>query len=273
MLQNGNEWYWNLNLHRDQLSLVNSSIGNGTDLPISSALYTSAVLNDNGICVGMRNVHLKGENQNFHRLKGIPNCCPNRNVVGQRNKQIWATAYDRMKFSALTDPSMTIRSNTVLIEPQDFHDMEIDPCSTNEMSAGASPFHLFGDSAPLSLIRLGEHPVYHTSIIHNQLVPPTIQMHYSKSCADINTSELFNYPNQSCFNEMYGSNPNISHRTRSCVSFTTSTHSNPSYMTFSDEKDENTSQSDCITPPKKKWMRNYMQSKPLLIYHCFSHLI
>lgn len=93
-----NEWYWNLNLHRDRLSLANTAAIDGTILPSSSAFYTSAVLTDVGICVGMRNVNLNSENQHCFYPRKIPNCFNNLNVVGEQNKQTWDQACQQMAF-------------------------------------------------------------------------------------------------------------------------------------------------------------------------------
>lgn len=60
-IQSNNEW--NLYWHRDRLSLANTAAISGAILPSSSEFYTTAVLTDVGICVGMRNVHLNSENR------------------------------------------------------------------------------------------------------------------------------------------------------------------------------------------------------------------
>lgn len=96
---NNNEWYWNLNLHRDRLSLANTAAIDGTILPSTSAFYTSAVLTDVGICVGMRNVNLNCENQHGFNPRKIPNCFNNNvNVVGEQNKQTWDHACNQCAF-------------------------------------------------------------------------------------------------------------------------------------------------------------------------------
>lgn len=86
------EWYWNLNLHRDPLLMANKTAIENTMMPSSSAFYTSAVLTDIGICVGMRNVNLNGEqHQCFHSRK-IPNCSENWSEVSKRNSETWKNA-------------------------------------------------------------------------------------------------------------------------------------------------------------------------------------
>lgn len=96
-LANTNERFWNLSLYRDRSSLANTAAIDGTILPSSSAFYTSAVLTDVGICVGMRNVNLNCESQHcFHQLK-IPNCY-NLNIVGEQNKQTWENACTQFAF-------------------------------------------------------------------------------------------------------------------------------------------------------------------------------
>lgn len=183
-MHNGNEWYWNLNLHRDKLTLVNSSLNDGKNAPTKSAFYTSAVLTDVGICVGMRNVNLNSENQTcLHAAHKIPNCYDNLNVVGQRNKQTWSAAYDRMRYSSLTDPTMSVlRSPLSNIDLQataadfppktyPYYDKwnelgAIKPASTVspknccwncefpsvKVEADSNPFHLFGDNSKYSMI-------------------------------------------------------------------------------------------------------------------------
>lgn len=274
-MHNGSEWYWNLNLHRDQLSLVNSSIANASDLPISSSLYTSAVLNDNGICVGMRNVHLKSENHPYlQRLHKMPTCCSNQNVVGQRNQQIWATAYDRMRFSTLTDPSMAIHSTQVNgygihrrpISPYEFHPIHPihpEPVKTAVMFAETNPFHLFGDSATLSSFKSDQRmDLPHPSI--QSVVQPSVPMHFNQSYADLHTMNSVNHSNRTSCNNVFTFPSKKSNRTMSCNSYIATTDPNASQSLPNNVQDENESQSDHVAPPpKKKWMRNYMKSKLL----------
>lgn len=271
-MQNGNEWYWNLNIHRDQLSLVNSSIANAYDLPISSTLYTSAVLNDNGICVGMRNVHLKGENAPcLHRSQKIPNCSSNRNVVGERNQQYWTMAYDRMKFSALTDPSMAIHSSQVnghgiqmkCIQPHELHHNTIvqkefihEPNMMQQsMFAKTNPFHLFGDSATLLSFKPVDQKL-NFRMPHN-FVQPTF-VHHSKSCAELHSMDSISQrcqkvlPTKKCY--------------RSCASIASSIYPNASQFLSKSFNKMDESQSDYVAPPKKKWMRNYMQSNLFIMF-------
>ncbi|XP_055296493.1 uncharacterized protein DDB_G0284459 isoform X2 [Sitodiplosis mosellana] len=214
MMHMGNEWYWNLNLHRNQSALNNSMVINSTKLPISSTMYTSAVLTDRGICVGMRNVNLKGVTQSYSaKMQSIPNCCSNSNVVGQRNNQTWTAAYDQMRFSALTDPSMATQ-----IECQHFADHSYPPISdkwreqvilpveqeeeeekkeeeetVNEephtssisaefnpsISAEFNPFHLFGDKSVLSAIN-----------VKNRLSPELLQSYLAANVREHSNSEM-----------------------------------------------------------------------------------
>lgn len=119
-----NKWYWNLNLHRDRLSLANTSAIDGTILPSSSAFYTSAVLTDVGICVGMRNVNLNCENQHCFYPRKIPNCFNNLNIVGEQNKQTWDHACNQIAFPtfgsanvATTTGPMCVHHSSVLPAP------------------------------------------------------------------------------------------------------------------------------------------------------------
>lgn len=250
-MQNENEWYWNLNVHRNQLSLVNSSIVN--DLPISSNLYTSAVLNDDGICVGMRNVHLKGEHFTCsHRPQKIPNCCSNRNVVGQRNQQIWETAFDRMKYSTLTDPSMAIQSTNFngheiqpnIIQPHEIH--------ATSIAAETNPFHLFGDSTPLSSFKLFDrHSDFH--------ICPSMQMHpmhFHDSYFNMYQPHPIKYSNRNGQKEI----PSIASNECYAPTMATPTQDDTSRTIFNIKISENEQDLDCVAPPKKKWMRNFMQS-------------
>lgn len=264
-MQNENKWYWNLNLHRDQLTLVNSSIAN--DLPIPSNFYTSAVLNDNGICVGMRNVHLKGENVPcFHRPQKIPNCCSNRNVVGQRNQQIWETAFDRMKYSTLTDPSMAIHSTLFTkheVQPNFIQPREIqcdekligidDPLHARSIVAETNPFHLFGDSTSWSSFNLFDHQ-------RDFHIFPSMQMHpihFHDSCFDLYQPHPIKYSNQNGHKVIPSFAPTMA----------TSTQDDTSQTLFNIIISDNEKNLDCVAPPKKKWMRNYMQS------NCHFHII
>lgn len=234
-MQNEIEWYWYLNLHRDQLSLVNnSSIAN--NLPISSNLYTSAVLNNDGICVGMRNVHLKDEHfPRFHRPRKIPNCCSNWNVVGQRNQQLWETAFDRIKNSILTDPSMAIHSTVFKghgIQPNIIQPHEI---QCDEKLIGIAYFNLYQP-----------HPIKYSNRYGQKEIPSfVLEKFYAPTVA-------------------------------------TPTQEDTSRTIFNIRTSENEEDSECVAPPKKKWIRNYMQSNSrfhikqfpnwITIIHSFFHL-
>lgn len=116
-LANTNERFWNLNLCRDRSPLANTAAIDGTILPSSSAFYTSAVLTDVGICVGMRNVNLNCESQHYFHDRKIPNCY-NLNIVGQQNEQTWKHACDQFAFPLLGAPdSMYVHHPSVLPPP------------------------------------------------------------------------------------------------------------------------------------------------------------
>lgn len=264
-MQNENKWYWNLNLHRDQLSLVNSSIEN--DLPISSNLYTSAVLNDNGICVGMRNVHLKGENVPcFHRTQRLPNCCSNQNVVGERNQQIWETAFDRMKYSTLTDPSMAIHSThfyghgiqpNIIIQPREMQcdekliDID-DPLHASSIAAETNPFHLFGDSTSLSSFELFDRQRDFHILPSMQMNP----MHFHDSHFNLYQPHPIEYSKRNGQKEI----PSFASRKCDAPMVATPIQKDTPRTLFHIKISENEKDSDSVAPPKKKWMRNYMLS-------------
>lgn len=119
---NNNEWYWNLNLHRGRLSLANTAAIDGTILPSSSAFYTSAVLTDVGICVGMRNVNLNCENQHCFYPRKIPNCFNNLNIVGEQNKQTWDHACNKIAL-----PPFGTANVTATVAPMYVHHSSVLP--------------------------------------------------------------------------------------------------------------------------------------------------
>lgn len=285
-----NEWYWNLNIHRDQLALMNTKAnhnnnnGTRTNLPISSTCYTSAVLTDVGICVGMRNVNLKGENRSyFFKPHKIPNCCSNLNIVGQHNEQTWATAYDRMKYSTLTDPSMAIHStqmNTFDHYHHHYDEWRISQCNRlnmknvynydnindSEMRAETNPFHLFGDSSEFSSYNCNchQHTLYSTNShlfqpfsthgLQKPIIPSNdIKFEYG---AVLHPRDYYSdYFNHKLNNEhhqpaVFGSS--ISNAMPSQLS---NYHNQFQY----DRMDDNVSLNNHVAAPKKKWIRNYMQ--------------
>lgn len=292
-MNNGNEWYWNLNLHRNQSVLSNLPAVNGTQLPISSAMYTSAVLTDRGICVGMRNVNLKGSDHiHSAKMQEIPNCCSISNVVGQRNKQTWAAAYDRMRFSALTDPSMATeveyyhnhakwKDRTIYPMEECMHEPVQDYQSL--ISAELNPFHLFGDKSKLSTIQLKgrqNHELLNlmSSISVNNskcndFIPqishaPYINyphfIEFGKNCLEINDYASF-YHNKSMSSRSISPAPQLRGRKLKAT------------IKFRNRRmDTNASRPNHVVAPKKKWIRNYMQSNSHLwffyeyiIFGCF----
>lgn len=285
MMHNGSEWYWNLNLHRNQLVPNNPMAVNSKKLPISSAMYTSAVLTDHGICVGMRNVNLKGAFQSYSsKTHDIPNCCKDSNIVSQHNQQTWTAAYDRMRFSALTDPLMATQIddhrlfglshsdakwNDHVIYPDE--EISYDGVSSlfkpkSSIGAEFNPFHLFGDKSVLSSIHFKNgHDVPQSHIvanvrdlneIHTMNYVPYIDCRYQAE-----TDEKYN-----CI--QWNGHSNSSHSMAESMS----SHSNLPSSHSPYEKLEatmktpyrriNTSSSRPfhVVAPKKKWIRNYMQS-------------
>lgn len=337
-MHNGNEWYWNLNLHRDKLALINASANEErrTNLPIPSAFYTSAVLTDVGICVGMRNVNLNGENQScLHPPQKIPNCYNNNlSVVGQRNKQTWSTAFDRMRYASLTDPSMTVLRPDLNVMPPgelDFNQLpgkvfnvhrtkcydpkivEVPECCWNcefssvDVGADTNPFHLFGDNTNFSMVdfhnerKIGHHyPCKHhamhampsikeiANILHdpcsfrknNELFIPTT----SPNCCSLpnvseppyNGSPILGYPSTTFAPSLLPPPPPSSFLQASTL------HNLPSTPATSTIKARiaamatqhaNAPQKTHVAAPKKKWIRNFMQSKFFSTFFCHSRYI
>lgn len=288
IMNNGSEWYWNLNLHRNQSVLNNSSAVSSTKLPISSAMYTSAVLTDRGICVGMRNVNLKGAGQNYSsKSQNIPKCCSNTNIVGQRNNQTWTDAYDLMRFSALTDPSMATeiehhrnhtkwKDRTMFPADESMHECVEYP--TNPISAELNPFHLFGDKSILSSIQFKDkkyqHFARHFMSDHEShsesMVPishvPYHNYHYFAEEFDENRIQSNGYPNL-----------HFPSRSKSPTSHLLCTKLKAAMTKHNRRMDNNAFRSAHVVAPKKKWIRNYMQSNSmvffeLLFIHFLCHL-
>lgn len=299
MMQNGNEWYWNLNLHRNQSVLNNSMAVNSTKLPISSAMYTSAVLTDRGICVGMRNVNLKGVTQPYSaKMQNIPNCCSNSNVVGQRNNQTWTAAFDRMRFSALTDPSMATqiecqhfehlppisdkwRDQVILPEEETINECatpSISDTSPSSISAEHNPFHLFGDKSALSTINVKNRlsPEFHQQLTamnvrenvkSEMLTPPLTHgpfMDYRYLIENDQHYKHIGYPSY-----FHATTKSISSRSSSPISHLPCNSSNSGRVssrlkaavtTSHRRMHTNASRLNHVVAPKKKWIRNYMQS-------------
>lgn len=285
MMDNGNEWYWNLNLHRNGLMLNNVPSLTHTKLPISSARYTSAVLTDCGICVGMRNVNLKGANQlELSKINNIPNCYGNSSVVGQRNKQTWTAAYDQMRYSALSDPTMATQirkkffgvpqNPTEWNDPTTIH-MDYKPCTSSLMSAELNPFHLFGDKSSLSSLNLSESYGYEYPM--NGFYP--MEHNIQKLRDDTLTSCPMNFA--SGFNHQYHNEsddkynrihlngyPHPNHSITKSMSFRSnsptiySTNGTMKVTATNSKRRMKTNiyRSNHVVAPKKKWIRNYMKS-------------
>lgn len=244
-MQNENDWYWNLNLHRNEFSLVSSSsIAN--DPAISSNLYTTAVLNDNGIYVGMRNAHLKDAHFScFHRPQKIPNCCSNQNVVGQRNQQIWETTFPTME-NYLTpehgcQPNFIIHPNELQCAKK-LIDID-DQLHARAISAETNPFHLFGNhSTPLSSFKLFDREC---DFLRDHFSHP---MHFYDSSFNLYQPSPINYANRNDQKNAYAPIAG------------TPIPADTSGTQINTRISENEKNSDCVAPPKKKWIKNYMQS-------------
>lgn len=290
----GNEWYWNLNLHRNQPLLNNAMAVNGTKLPISAAMYTSAVLTDRGICVGMRNVNLKGVNHSYSsKMHNIPNCCSNTNIVGQLNNDTWMSAFEQMRFSALTDPSMATQIENQYFEPppppppidhewiipMEFpiadQSQDSDHHSSNSISAELNPFHLFGDKSSLSTFNYKEKQNQILAQAWNHSTD-TLGECFHRPKAElltppINPSPYVGYHYLSEFDDTFNSAPLHGHpnfiypRSMSSSSNSTTSHL-PCYklkamaMAPHRRRGKSASRPNHVVAPKKKWIRNYMQS-------------
>lgn len=69
-MHNDNNWLWNLNVPHDQnLRLANTVAINGIPSPSPSSCYTNVALTDLGIRVGMRNVKLHCDSAQFYSPK------------------------------------------------------------------------------------------------------------------------------------------------------------------------------------------------------------
>lgn len=296
-MNHGKEWHWNFNVHRDHSALASVSACAGSHLPKISSCYTNAVLTNVGLCVGMRNVNLNAESHDVcgGELLKMPNCCSNLNVVGQHNEQIWATAHDRMKFSTLTDPLMTIRSAPPISmasiygyphlpqQPYQYsHDWPPYACcnvNTNKiLNTGSNPFHLFGDRTNLSR---AQHSNTITSTAacydHGKFPIECIDMismpmnggHAFHANNNLNISRHDNnFLNPRHFNNEY----------RLTVCGPSFPYSMPSFeSTASDinpcgeQDNHNMSSISHVAAPKKKWIQNYMQSNST--YCFFSSII
>lgn len=317
MNSGGNEWYWNLNLHRNQPILSNLSAVNNTKLPLSTELYTSAVLTDRGICVGMRNVNLKGVNQAPpSELHNIPNCCNGTNVVGERNGQTWRAAFERMRYSALTDPTMATthveHQNCEPPFPPNMADNYIDyvmenscdpvQCPTssssssapNPIAAESNPFHLFGDKSALSAINFpingpcpqeiaqiwnqsAESFVTASNAYRTQagLLPPSsIHQPYHNYHYLIDSDERLNGGAGVGAHHRYGPRniiraKSISSRSNSPTSYAPSNPLKATTATLNHRLDKSVSRLNHVVAPKKKWIRNYMQSNSHIWFFVF----
>lgn len=305
-MNHNKEWYWNLNIHRDQTALANISAGSGVHLPKSSSCYTNAVITDVGLCVGMRNVNLTTENEPyFGKAAKMPNCCSNLNVVGQHNEQIWAMAYDRMKYSMLTDPSMAIHPSSInnplfasysyqqSHHPYPYHGNWNPHLCYNRtniaISARTSPFHLFGDRSNLSSTQNANIPPSMSYGSHNKsLAGPTDCADVPMKCIqsmEMNGEHSITRHNNALFNPMlydinnnYNNDNNSNNGCRISVCGPLFSYSMDSFESFvngepSSEKnnDDNVFGSYHVTPPKKKWMQNYMQSNSTTYIHILLH--
>lgn len=288
----GNEWYWNLNLHRNQPILGNLSAVSNTTLPLSAALYTSAVLTDRGICVGMRNVNLKGVNPApSSDLHDIPNCNNGMNVVGEHNGQTWRAAYERMRYSVLTDPTMAtthIEHQNCEQFPQNLVDNYTDytmdnSCDTaeqcpssNTIGAEFNPFHLFGDKSKLSafnfsnnsqrqkLAQVWNHSAdfvtasnaYRTQaeLLQSSIQTPYHNYHYLTDGDEwLNGAHRYGHRNI-----IYAKS--ISPRSNSPTSYAPSNALKATTAILNQRLDNSVSRLNHVVAPKKKWIRNYMQS-------------
>lgn len=294
MMENGNEWYWNLNLHRNRLMLNNSSSVTNKKMPISSATYTSAVLTDCGICVGMRNVNLKGASQlDLSKNQNIPNCFGNSSVVSKRNKQIWSAAYDQMRFSALSDPTMATQIHGTYFDlthgaikwkdpipiAMECNKHDIEPCTSSLMSAELNPFHLFGDKSSLSSLNLNESHGYDYPLraFHAINLPNNIKSSRDEmlTSSPMNLVPHFNYPYLTEMDDnysrmqlngypklIYSMDKSMSPRSNSPTFYSTNSTMKVAAVATNPNRriKTNVSRQNHVVAPKKKWIRNYMKS-------------
>lgn len=290
------EWYWNLNIHRNQMALANVSASTGVHLPTYSTCYTNSVITDDGLCVGMRNVQLNTENQPyFGKALKIPNCCSNLNVVGQHNEQIWAIAYDRMKYSVLPDQTVSDRSTVVSApipedsmygyaypaQPPSYYQdnmrshVRCDHTNMDDsrMCAGSNPFHLFGDRAKHPAMQLANMPA--TAPYFEPIDPFTGHIAAMEMLTKHGHRHM--HMNGDIIVPRHGKPRHFNNICRLSVcgptssslplsSSSSSAASSPYFGTtanrypFRERDDDNVSCSDHVAPPKKKWMKSYMQS-------------
>lgn len=229
-----NEWYWNLNLHRDRLSLANHSAIDGVIMPTSAAFYTSAVLTDVGICVGMRNVNLNCENEQhcFYPRK-IPNCYPNDTKVNERIKETWDFACNQYRLAShetnVNDSThlYSHRSNinsTAYMMPMTYHQSSSPIFDSKQCNLNG--IHSFDENLSNSTF------INCASITNSQQYYPVINGDHP-SIIQNNSDSI----------EMYYDGYNGSDR---------------SFYDFSNNIETNSGHE---APPKKKWIRDYMLSK------------
>lgn len=309
-IDGGNEWYWNLNLHRNQPILSNLPAVNRPKLPLPSALYTSAVLTDRGICVGMRNVNLRGAGHDHApESHDIPTCYNGTNGVGERNKQTWTAAFERMRFSALTDPTMATthceppfpHPQYDLIMPEHVIDNHIDfsmdnscdtnqcPSSSKSIAAEFNPFHLFGDKSSLATINFSNSGPELEKIWNQSADFVTASAAYRSQANPLLTTSAPSfsstqkpYPTHYHYltdgdERLHGARPpyghrniiykkSISSRSNSPSSFVTTNVLKATAAKLNRRLDKNVSRLNHVVAPKKKWIRNYMQSNSHLCF-------
>lgn len=218
-----NEWYWNLNLHRDRLSLANQSAIDGVIMPTSAAFYTSAVLTDVGICVGMRNVNLNCENQQrcFYSRK-IPNCSTNNNKINKGIKETWDYACNQDRL-----PSHELNGNTSDLYA---HQSDINSSYLMPITFRLSPFDTKDNNDKIYAIDTNISNTYAQSRYYSVIDGGN----HSSIKYDSNSIQIICDEYNGADEMSYVSNANST----SC-----SKH-------FSGH----------VAPPKKKWIRDYMQS-------------
>lgn len=230
--QKYNEWYWNLNLHRDRLSLANQSAINGVMMPSSAAFYTSAVLTDVGICVGMRNVNLNCENEQhcFYPRK-IPSCYSIGNAVGKRNKATWDYACHQYQ----TAPhEWSDRESSLYAHRSDIGSPFMVPATVRFADSKLNSGHFHSADAHITPLL-----THYPEMVHQHFYP--VHKDHSAAIDDCMSIQV-----DSCS----VASGNTIHE--NCVDAYAPWCSSAAAMT----KDG----PDHVAPPKKKWIRNYMLS-------------
>lgn len=240
-IQSNNEW--NLYWRRDRLSLANTAAIIGAILPSSSEFYTTAVLTDVGICVGMRNVHLNSENRQCFNPRKIFHKIDEHNDQQQQQLQRPVPATPIAPIAPIAAAPIANPYGIVSNDDSNLYSRRI---------ANYHPSNFVEPSSQLSL----QPPAPRPSMV---AVGPAIN-------AVSITTLMPSYPEP---NRIYTSPssptaPHLPPKFSAPLSPSPlSSSSSPSPILSS--RSEKYRRHNYVAAPKKKWIQNYMQSKLYLV--------